>query len=408
MRTSYLHATAVLLGIVLSACIASAQETAKPSPRFVRSHALPVPVASAPAPAPAAPTVVYAMASPNGTPAVLPADVEQAASCVVQVDGGADQFNMYQNPVAMVLGSTAFCDPAIAATVKLPAGALGKQVIVMANSSGRCVRVEVWLKKADKAYEAGAADALLKDLVARLPRALRQSAEAERRSNAQQLEAAETAVEAAKVKLKAVTANIQSVQEVLGQTGNYGYGYNTMAAVQNLRSQKHQTHQELRQLRSQLANLAPSVPEAVAILKAELKADEERLTTAEAEVKAGKGKAATVDELRGKIAELKAQVTVSKEPAPEQEAPQQAFAQQQVRQLKVRYAELDSRLREQERQLASLTSSEMAEKLASFNDMQQEEQRLRNELSELRQHVFQLQRTARQRTVPTVSVLDGK
>ena len=59
-------------------------------------------------------------------------------------------------------------------------------------------------------------------------------------------------------------------------------------------------------------------------------------------------------------------------------------------------------------QLAKLEAPDMAAKLESYREQQQEEQRLHSEIASLAQRIEAMQQAARERTPTTITVLNGK
>jgi hypothetical protein len=378
---------------------------------------LPPPRIAVPATLPASTTVtIGSVPLVNVISAEMPADVQQRVSCVIQIDSERSavpyefgQARFDANMVAMLVSSTAFSEPAAQAELKLPAGQLGRQVLVNGVASGnRFVRLEVSLKKGNKAWPADAANRLLRALVARVRAAAEQSARAESSDREQRLMTANEQLRQAKGRCAEIGRSLRAINDVLGQNGEF-YNYNDPSyMLRNLRQQKRQTESELARLKSRLAALEPekSQSDAVSAWEAAVKSQDERLTLLREMAKAGKiGEDKIADQI-ARLAEAKGELATARANALAP-ARSRRYGDAEIQNLKASIAEQQSRLKPLAEQLAKLEAPGFQEKLAGCRDLQQEEQHLRNEVSSLSQRLSQLKSLAGPSGV-LITVLDGR
>lgn len=338
-----------------------------------------------------------------------PPDVEQQASCVVQVNAASALSGRSDiNSVPMLLSSTSLCNPVIRKTLDLPAGSLGKLVFITAQMcGGNMVRIDVSLKKTDKPYAPGAADALLAALTDRLRAALQQSAQADAKTSNAQLQSIADALDASRKKLAEISDSNRETRELISTSGS-PYE-DPQSVIQNLRSQKRQIESELSRLKARQAALEPEkgAQDAVTAWEAAIDGQTMAVARAEALLKEGKGDLAKLTEAQTKLAQAKSQLAAARQQA-NTPTDQSRYNQSEMRNLKTQIAEQEQRLKPIQEQLAKLDSPAVAAKLSAYRDNQQEEQRLRNEVSECTQRLMMLQRTLRDRGELTITVIDGQ
>ena len=179
-------------------------------------------------------------APPSGS-ADTPSDVQQRASCVIQVDGdepdlqpmGFHQpmgFNVARgarldaSAAAMLLSSTALSEPAVEAVLKQKPGLVGRQVLIVATLSGnRFLRLEVSLKQAEKPWAADAANTLMLALVDRLRAAAKQSQQADSAALQIRLGAASRELDDAQARRQHLAELLADVDDALDSPAGYGY-----------------------------------------------------------------------------------------------------------------------------------------------------------------------------------------
>ena len=215
---------------------------------------------------------------------------------------------------------------------------------------------------------------------------------------------ADDAVAEAKAKLTAVSEGLRAVRKALGEPGVY-YAGDPETLMRNLRSQARQTASQLDTLKDQLAAMVPpDHSDEIAAWQSAVAANEARLAILDSQLKAGAGaSAAEVEAQRARLAEARARLAAAKAPRPE--TPVRTYSPHQVPNLTRQIRDLEARLKEQQEQLAALSSPEVAGKLATYREQVEEEQRLRMALSQL------TQQAGMQPHVPTgvtITVLDGR
>ena len=188
---------------------------------------------------------------PTVTSPEMPADVQQQASCVLQIDGGTAiptaQYSAGPYGVgsagfdaataALLLSSTAMSEPVVRAALAEKSVLVGRQVLIAATPSGiRFLRLEVSLKKAEKPWPSDAANKLLGAMVDRLRAAAEQSQETESKSLEARLAPLAEQLAAAKARRDALVQSLQCVQDAAAQlAGNYGT--DPTFSLQSLRAQ---------------------------------------------------------------------------------------------------------------------------------------------------------------------------
>ncbi|MEN6451594.1 MAG: hypothetical protein ABFC96_13965 [Thermoguttaceae bacterium] len=338
----------------------------------------------------------------------MPADVEQRASCIVQIDGvGAGlpsfSYESRQGPrfdpatVSGLLSSTVLSEPVVQATLKLKPGAVGRQVLIAAAPSGRFLRLEVCLKKAEKPWPDDAANRLLVALVERVRVAAKESKKAEDAARMSRLVAMKEELAALQTRRQEVGESLQSVRAVLGQE-NWG---DVTGAVRTLKMQKTQLEAELANLKTQLATMES---DAVTLGDAEVKSAEKTLAKLTRGVKRGEADVDAVADAATKLAEAKAKLAAAKAAAGPGSMRHQGH---QVDAMRAMIAEREARLKSFNERLAKLASPAMAAKLVAYGDEQREEQRMQNEIAVLADRLRGLQSAMRDRTPSTFTILDG-
>jgi hypothetical protein len=331
----------------------------------------------------------------------LPADIEQRASCLLQIDNVASAYGVRNDAttISLLLSSTAFSEPVIEKMLKLPAGALGRQVIISTSTaSPRMLRVEVALRKGEKHYDSGAAASLLKGLLERLTVALEQSAEAEAKAQQAQLKEITSSMESVKKRLAVVSLSLKKVREATSSA--MAYEDPTMT-LQNLRSQRRQAEQEISRMEGQLAARQPA-GDPIAAWEAAVAAQSAAVASLETQVKEGKVQAAKLAEAQANLADARTKLAAAR-----QSSSNDRSTEMEVRNLRSQIASQEARLKPIKEQLEKLESPELEKHLTDYRENQSEEQRLRSELQELTQSLRTAERAVRDRAIPTITLIDG-
>lgn len=357
-------------------------------------------------------------ACPNpiaGTVAVEnPANVEQRASCLIQIDGLGTEYPQigYEGgrgsrfdaqALSFLASTTALSEPAVQASLKRKAGLVGRQVFIAAMPTGnRFVRLEVSLKKGDTNWADGDADSVLAALTERLLAAAKESRNAENAALAEKLASAKEQLNESKSRLQEIEDTLAAVHDAMGGSG-FQYG-DPGHVVQNLRMQVEQMESEIDR---QKARLATVTDEPLIGAEAEVKAAEKKLAKLTQEAKNGSVSAEAIAEAANALADAKEKVADARVQTAMNGNPR-ANNRFEARNIRQNIAEQESRLRPLKSRLAKLEVPGMAAKLARFQEQQQEEQRLRQEVMQLGERVRLIQRAMRDCSAVTLVVLDGK
>jgi hypothetical protein len=351
----------------------------------------------------------------GGVSPETPPDIQQRASCVIQIDGDGADYRGYEAGgarfdaamVALLVSSTAMSEPVVQTVLKQNPGLVGRQVLIAAVPAGnRFVRLEVSLKKVAERWPNDAANSLLSALVDRLRTAAGDSQKAE--SKVRQAQLANLAEQLASVKKRRdeIGESLRSVRDALGQTGEF-FGDPTVT-VHNLQSQKRQADMELARLKSRLAAMEDQdQQEAVGAWEAAVKSQEARLSLLKEMSKSGTANAGKIAEQESKLAEAKSQLLTARAQSLTSRR-SRGYNLGEPRNLTSSIAEQESRMKQIATQLAKLDAPGMAEKLANYREQQQDEQRLQNEVAELSQRVNVVKGAARERGPLVITVLDGQ
>jgi hypothetical protein len=344
----------------------------------------------------------------------MPADVEQRASCVIQIDGDNVSFSpmsyrVAQGPrfdamtAAWLLSSTALGEPAVETSLEQKPGLLGRQVLVAAAPSGnRFLRLEVSLKKAEKPWPSGAANRLLPALVDRLRAAAKESQKAENAALAVRLAAVTEQLAAAKARKQEIDESLQGVRDVLGYQGDY-YGADSTGVLRRVKLEKARIESELVRLKARLAVVED---QPTAGYEAKVKAAEKALAKVIDDAKRGQAAAEAIEEAATNLADAKEKLATARAQAASSGFPRRHnFGEPES--LRTSVAEQEERLKPLREQLAKLEAPGMAAKLTGYREQQQEEQRLQGEIVSLSESVRALQQAIRDRASATFTILDG-
>ncbi|MDB5329461.1 MAG: hypothetical protein JWP03_612 [Phycisphaerales bacterium] len=376
------------------------------------------------------PAVIYLVSNPQaanrwgvapapivGQTVVAPADIAQQYSCVIRIDvdndtamnngHGYGMTNDSQSAVAL-LTSTALADPAAEKVLGLTAEKRRDLVVVNVYPAAfRVARVEVILRKsADVQYKADAGEKLMGALLVNLKAAYAQSAEASRKAIQARREPLEKELDAAKKRADELRAKQREARtQTAGITPNYG---DPATSLINQRQTKRTLESQLSNYRARLQTLEPSSGPLVREWTDVLKLREQRLAELKAGVAKGTATAAEVTDEEAKLAEAKAQLTRATQDASSSDNGNARFRDGEATTLHTNIADTEDRLKQANDQIARLEDPKFMALFEQLPDMLQEEQRLRNTISELTGRLDQIRRSTQIEENVVVTVLDGK
>ncbi|MDB5293715.1 MAG: hypothetical protein JWL69_4956 [Phycisphaerales bacterium] len=376
------------------------------------------------------PAVIYLVSDPQsvnrwgitqsampGQTVVAPADIAQQYSCVIRIDPdgeaavnvgyGYGMANDSQSAAAL-LTSTALADPAAEKVLGLSPEKRRELVVINVYPSGfRMARVEVILRKsADAHYKPDASDKLMGALLDNLKAAYAQSAEASRKAIQSRREPLEKELETAKKRADELHAKQREARtQTAGISPNYG---DPTINLSNLRQTKRNYESQLSNNRARLQTLEPNPAPLVKEWTDVLKLREQRLAELKAAVEKGSATAAEVTEQEAKLAEAKAQLTRATQDASTSDNGNARYRNTEAASLRTNIADTEDRLKQTNEQIAKLEDPKFLALLEQLPEMQQEEQRVRNTISELTSRLEQIRRSTQVEGTVTVTVLDGK
>lgn len=376
------------------------------------------------------PAVIYLVSDPQsanrwgtapaampGQTVVAPADIAQQYSCVIRIDPdgeaavnvgyGYGMANDSQSAAAL-LTSTALADPAAEKVLGLSPEKRREMVVINVYPSGfRMARVEVILRKsADAHYKPDASDKLMGALLDNLKAAYAQSAEASRKTIQARREPLEKELETAKKRADELRVKQREARtQTAGIIPNYGDPTTNLA---NLRQTKRNSETQLSGYRARLQALEPSSGPLVKEWTDVLKLREQRLAELKAAVDKGTATAAEVTEQEAKLAEAKAQLTRATQDTSASDNGNARFRNNEATSLRTNIADAEDRLKQANEQIAKLEDPKFIALFEQLPEMQQEEQRVRNTISELTSRLEQIRRSTQVEGTVTVTVLDGK
>jgi len=376
------------------------------------------------APPPDVPPVPSAaLSAPHAGFAVeMPGDIQHRASCVIQIDssgtaysssihmpGRSDYIAVGRGSrfdaamAAWLLGTTTLTEPAAQAVLDQKPGTVGRQVFIAAEAYGeRFVRLEVALKKSDKPWPDNAADKLLGDLVERLRGAANESQKAEKAAITARLKTLAEQLAAAEARCKEIGESRRSVEAILGADG--GYGGDSLSILRNLRSQVRSAETELAQLKARLESLENGPLEHH---EKKVKAAEEKLAKVMESVKEGTATTEQVAEAAAELARAKETLAASRASSSSSER-NRILSVREADSLRSDIETREARLAPLKEQLAKLEAPDMAAKLATYRNQEQEEQRLHSEIWSLKDGIRTLQNAVREQNSVTITVLAGE
>ena len=427
-RRQSLAAAAAACCLFVSPPPAGAQDAPPPAPaKAQRAAPATRPVAPQTVNVPAdAPAYQGRVAGPGALSVriVSPEDVAQQVSCVLQIeaDGTSNPFaggtgGLDARTAAGILRSTPVLNAAVAkamgnapgnASAKAPAGRRLQDWLVVnaVPTAPRHLEVEVILLKSGGGPESAdekSAAALLSALCETLEGALRESADGQWATNEKRRQRVEQEVAAARQRLDEVRAKARRYRaetSALGHSGDIRY------TLQNLRQQRQQHEQQLAGYRSRLRQIEPSSSPLAAEWGSIVELRQKQLEETRAQQAAGKATADQVAAQERRLNEARSQLETHRRAA--ESDPTSPHRGGELASLQQNIAMTESQLKTVNDQLAKLEDEKVQQMLEELPELQNEENRVRNEVAEVTSRYEQLRRTTEVVGEVTVRVLDGR
>ena len=348
---------------------------------------------------------------------VPPEEVAQQASCVLQIEADA-AYNPYGGSTAAIDARTAASvlrsTPVLEAAVKQAGGDGGGRriqewLVVNAVPTGqRFLDVEVILLKGDPGNELDdqRAAKILSSLCKALEGALRESADGQLGHAERRRAKVEQEVDAARKRLNDVRAKLRQYRNETAALGQHGGG-DVRYTLNNLRTQRQNYEQQLAGNRSRLKQLQPSTSPLVAEWRSVVELRQKQLDEAKEQAAAGKATKESVQERERRLEDAKAQLEVARRAAAA-EADQTRVRGGELASIENNIAQTEMQLRTVNDQLAKLEDPKTIEMLEEIPELQNEENRARNELNEATSRADQIRRSLDAGGEVSVRVLDGK
>jgi predicted nucleic acid-binding Zn-ribbon protein len=345
---------------------------------------------------------------------VNPADIAQQASCVVQIDsdfsgnpygyqGGASD----NQTAAGLLSSTLLVDSAVA---RIPDAKLQdhrSQIQVQAFPTGvQFVRLNVILTKGDSDLQPDAAAQLLKAVCESLKSAFDESIQASNAAAQARVDSAQKQIDSAKSQLKDIHQQVQQANDALNSNGGRYYG-DIDNTINNLKQQKSSMDSELARYTAQLSQLDPSVGLLSGDWDDLVKLRTQRLDDAVQAQKSGKATTQEVLEAQTKLDDAKTQQSAAKS-ARSNGGIYNSNNSGEIASIRSQIANVNERLRPINDQLQKLSDPKVRDLAAQLPELQQQEQVLRNSVSQLTSTADMQRRGMRPTGSVTITVLDGK
>lgn len=346
--------------------------------------------------------------------AVSPEDVAQQVACVLQIDSDAG-FTSYgvagidARTAASILRSTPILQAAVKSALgdRAPAARFQDWLVVNAVPTGaRFLEVEIILLRGDTGDDADERRALklMSALCEALKGALSESADSQRQTAQERRKKAEQDVAVARERLAEVRATIRTYRTETGVVSQHGT--DPRYALNNLRNQRQQYEQQLAGYRARVKSLEPSSSPLVAEWRSVVELRQKQL--AEMKAQAGKDKA-SADDLAAqeqRVAEAKSQLEAYRSSAAA-EANQARNRSGEISSLETQIAQVESQLKPIEEQIAKLEDPKTVEMIEELPELQNEEMRVRNDLTEATTRGDQIRRAVDAMGEIRLRVLDG-
>jgi chromosome segregation ATPase len=253
--------------------------------------------------------------------------------------------------------------------------------------------------------DAEQASKLLAALCDGLEGALRESAEGQRQHAEKRRARLDEEVAAARKRLNEVRGKLRQYRSATASISQHGG--DARYAINNLRNQRQSFEQQVANYRARLKALQPSSSPLVAEWAGVVEIRQKQLEELKEQAAAGKATKEAVEAQERRVAEARAQLDAYRRTAAV-ESDQQRARSGEVASIEANLAQSESQLKNISEQLAKLEDPKTVEMLEEMPELQNEENRARNELSEAMGRADQLRRTIDAGGDVTVRVLDGK
>jgi len=340
-------------------------------------------------------------------PAINPADLIDQVSCVIQIDSDIDPNyggrNDGQTATALLTSST-LKDSAIERMNNGQVQKAKQQIQVQAYSTApQLVRVTVLLMKGAEPFPPGSANKLMSALCDSLKSAFEASNRASLQVINSRNDTLQKQLDSARERFSSVRAKLRQARDTASGSG---YGYDSDNMLSNLMNQKRSNDSELSRARARLAALDPGASPLVNEWDQVVKLRQKQLDDAKKAQQAGKTSASDVTEMEARLAEAKAQLAAIK--GSDARSPSRVNRDGEISSLRGQIAELEDRAKNTDEQIARLKDPKVRELQDQIPDLQQQEQQLRNEISDLSSRMDQARRTLRSTGNVTITILDGR
>jgi hypothetical protein len=336
-----------------------------------------------------------------------PTDAEQHLSIVLQVDADTDQSQVRdaQGAVAL-LTSTALIDAAIDASLKVDPELRRKLIVVNATPAGyRFTRLEVSLRKSDSIeWKPNDSKDLAAALCDQLKRAFEESTRAAAQFQQLRQQELQQKIDTVTNKLATVRKQIRVYRDAVGVAANEST--DPQYSLRSLRQQKQSMERELGTYRTRLAALEPPAAPVASEWQQVIDLREQRLKELKEAAKDGKDLTAEIKAVQDKLAEARAKLAEAKRTDLNDQRRPTRFNEAQ--QINSQIADIESRLKPVLEGIAKLEDPKVQEMSDKLPELTMEEQRLRNELQELRIREDGIRRATQWEPKVLITVLDGK
>jgi len=342
-----------------------------------------------------------------------PATIAQQASRVIQIDMTSENTTQWPSngygataPVAQfavaLVTSTAILDEAAA-----PANFTSQQqshVRIHAYPIGaQLFRLEVDLLKGDAPFDPDQSHKLVSSLTDQLSRAFSQSADAHRKALASQGAADAKDLAAMNAQLDDIRAKMRADQAKTAPAGNI-YG-DPSSMLMNARNNQQTAQAELDRDRARLATIDP---QSDSTLVSQWQALVNQYQQSVQELTAQNPSDPKLKEAQDKLVDAQTHLALAKQQTEMSTDNNQVYRRQEVTNLKSTIADQESRLKQLNDTIATLTDPNYQKALDEEHSLQSLEQNLLNRVNELQNRITQAPTISDSNPAVTFTVLDGK
>jgi hypothetical protein len=348
-----------------------------------------------------------------------PATIAQQASCVIQIDTPSENAAPWPNnaygttgyfggvPVAQfavaLVTSTAIIDQA-ATPLHLTTDQQQSQIRIHAYAIGaQLFRVEVDLLKGDSTFPADQAQKLISSLTDQLSRAFDQSVDVHRKVLASQAAADAKNLEAMRAQLNDIRAKIRADQAKTSTAGNM-YG-DPASMLMNVRNNQQNTQADLDRNGTRLATIDP---QSDSTLVNEWQALVNQYQQSVQELTAQNPADPKLKEAQDKLVDAQTHLALAKQQSETSTDNNQVYRRQEATNLKSTIADEESRLKQLNDTIATLTDPNYQKALDEERGLQSLEQNVLNSLNELQNRVTQTPAISDSGPAAIFTVLNGK